>query len=88
MKMRVLFSFPPPKNQPTAVGDADWYMIVRHTWWIFAWDKTYRHRRLACTTKSCTLWQWQDENEKVPSREVIQFLNDQVEASRLVGRAS
>ena len=43
--------------------------MVRHTWWIFTWDKTYLRVKLATN-----LYQWQDENGKFPRKSVVGFL--------------
>jgi len=67
--MRVLFDLSSPRQAPLLVGMPDCVFVVRHSWWIFVWDKTYLRIKLGNQ-----LWQWQDENGKAPKIRVAEFL--------------
>lgn len=73
MKMRVLFELAPPPGRPILTGHPDWIMVVRHTWWIFAWDVTYSRVKIQGNA-----FQWMDEDRAPVKQRIFNFLESEL----------
>jgi len=82
--MRVVIDLPPPPHHLLSVGDPEWIFVVRHSWWIFVWDRVYTCRLLRSHDlpgAQLVGLQWQDENDKVVRKsKILEFLWKEREA--------